>query len=279
MPQRYSDRLRHGQRAFSLIELLVVISVVSVLLAILIPTLAASRRKAEGVQCLTILRGLGQTYGLYASDHNDEYPLILRPGDIWPITVEWGFNGFDLAPVVQVQEWSYTLREYLTPEGVDVELSSLTVTRLVSCPTVYRDFDALVHHDGTIYSVPMSVAGRSYAQSPALFTPSNIWADPAHPADVNKHYAPVKASGVAHPSSKSNLVETVSYHASRRFYRDFNSPGVFNTLACDGHVEAITMQQAKPTMGFLNPWGDGYFNYEQPSPLIGTIDGYLGRDW
>jgi prepilin-type N-terminal cleavage/methylation domain-containing protein len=65
-------------RAFTLIELLVVIAILSLLLALLTPSLAQARKLAQRVVCKTNLHGLGRASHLYAGE-NDGY--ILR--DSW----------------------------------------------------------------------------------------------------------------------------------------------------------------------------------------------------
>ena len=58
MPQR---------RAFSLIELMVVIGIIAILIALLLPTMAKVRLHARQVQCATQLRQLGQGLANYVS--------------------------------------------------------------------------------------------------------------------------------------------------------------------------------------------------------------------
>jgi len=61
---------------FTLVELLVVIAVIAVLIAILLPALAASKQRARGVKCVTQLRAIGQGLVMYTQDHGD----VLVPG-------------------------------------------------------------------------------------------------------------------------------------------------------------------------------------------------------
>lgn len=64
---------RLGNRAgFSLIELLIVISIIAILLGILIPTLQTARESAGLVRELSLGRQLGIAYELYAQDHDGE---------------------------------------------------------------------------------------------------------------------------------------------------------------------------------------------------------------
>jgi prepilin-type N-terminal cleavage/methylation domain-containing protein len=61
-------------RAFTLVELLVVISIIAVLLAILIPSLKRAKEKAAQVTCTAHLKQIGAAMGLYAIDYRDLFP-------------------------------------------------------------------------------------------------------------------------------------------------------------------------------------------------------------
>jgi prepilin-type N-terminal cleavage/methylation domain-containing protein len=67
---------RHGRRGFTLIELLVVIAIIAILAAILLPALAAAKRKAKRMQCLSNLRQIGLGSAVYANEFSDWYPLV-----------------------------------------------------------------------------------------------------------------------------------------------------------------------------------------------------------
>jgi prepilin-type N-terminal cleavage/methylation domain-containing protein len=66
---------RSASRAFSLIELLVVIGIIALLIAILMPALSNSRESANRVQCLNTLRTIAQGAQLHANDHRGYFPL------------------------------------------------------------------------------------------------------------------------------------------------------------------------------------------------------------
>lgn len=55
-------------RAFTLLELLVVISIIAVLMGILLPSLSNARRTTQSGKCLANLRELGATAGMYMDD-------------------------------------------------------------------------------------------------------------------------------------------------------------------------------------------------------------------
>lgn len=65
-----------NRRAFTLIELLVVISIIALLIAILLPALSSARAAARQTQCLSNLRGHGQSYAAYFTDYQIALPVI-----------------------------------------------------------------------------------------------------------------------------------------------------------------------------------------------------------
>lgn len=65
-------------RAFTLIEVLVVIAVVSLIVGILLPALGSARTTARQTLSLSNVRSIGQTFGLY-TDANGTYPF---PGTV-----------------------------------------------------------------------------------------------------------------------------------------------------------------------------------------------------
>jgi prepilin-type N-terminal cleavage/methylation domain-containing protein/prepilin-type processing-associated H-X9-DG protein len=60
--------------AFTLVELLVVISIIALLLAILMPTLNKVRLQAQKVACTSQMRQIGLAFVLYGSQNNDRFP-------------------------------------------------------------------------------------------------------------------------------------------------------------------------------------------------------------
>ena len=68
-------------RAFTLVELLVVIGIVALLISILMPALSAARERASRTKCLANLRTLGQAMVMYASDSRSWLPNANPKGD------------------------------------------------------------------------------------------------------------------------------------------------------------------------------------------------------
>src|SRR5579859_5074515 len=72
--QKNQLSLRRFRRAFTLVELLVVLAIIGILAALLLPALAQAKQKAQSTRCGANLRQWGLAYQMYASDDNDYLP-------------------------------------------------------------------------------------------------------------------------------------------------------------------------------------------------------------
>jgi prepilin-type N-terminal cleavage/methylation domain-containing protein/prepilin-type processing-associated H-X9-DG protein len=64
----------HQADAFTLIELLVVIAIVAILAAMLLPSLARAKAKAQSIKCLNNLAQLQKAWFMYVQDNEDALP-------------------------------------------------------------------------------------------------------------------------------------------------------------------------------------------------------------
>jgi prepilin-type N-terminal cleavage/methylation domain-containing protein len=99
-------------RAFTLVELLVVISIIALLIAILLPALGAARASSREMQCLSNLKQWGIMFHAYATDHKDA-----------PIS-SWQTVGNDPSIPGAGQHWYVQLRDYAGDESL-----------VLGCPT------------------------------------------------------------------------------------------------------------------------------------------------
>ena len=74
------QNMKHG---FTLVELLVVISIIAILLSILMPSLRKAREQARSIECLSNLRRIAFSVILYSEDNDGTMMFTLFNGATW----------------------------------------------------------------------------------------------------------------------------------------------------------------------------------------------------
>lgn len=138
------------RRAFSLVEVLVVIGIISLLIALLMPTIAKSREQARQVKCLAMLHAIGQAAQIHINEHRGYLPLA---GWHWN-TVGGVCNSEGLQDLAAVKYDYYTdngvqrpmpitaaLAQYMGQivrndrAELEADLQSQAIRRLFRCPS------------------------------------------------------------------------------------------------------------------------------------------------
>src|SRR5512135_771647 len=112
---------RRSHRAFTLVELLVVIGIIAVLIGVLLPALSRARAQAGALKCASNLRQIGMTFQLYAMDNKGYWP----PCKVSP-TKAYLLNGGTFTSGNPAY-WQNFVAKYVTKAQVGTGITSSTV--------------------------------------------------------------------------------------------------------------------------------------------------------
>jgi len=108
-------RIVESRRAFTLVELLVVIGIIAVLVGILLPALGRARKSANATACLSNLRQMGNAWTMYLNESKGRLPE-----SFWQsggnVTDDMVWQGFWVG---LLGKYKVTSSQLLCPEAVD----------------------------------------------------------------------------------------------------------------------------------------------------------------
>ncbi|MFH0953014.1 MAG: prepilin-type N-terminal cleavage/methylation domain-containing protein [Verrucomicrobiota bacterium] len=239
-------------RAFTLIEMLIVIAIIAILLALILPAVGGARRRAETLKCASNLRQIGIAISSYGRD-TGHYPLGFCGGAATTNQAMWG-------------EWSYSLNGYLGGEPLPGWSDPGKRSPVIHCPAAPRrgrdlECNYSAHpgimvdpgwdppdrfpDDGVVYTmfkrpsdIVLVVDGLRKSDSSnadATFIKVDPYAVEAwngNPADADKTMDPKDGSFAEHNSE--DLSDGDHWPAWRH-------DNAMNTLRVDGHVELLKL--------------------------------------
>jgi prepilin-type N-terminal cleavage/methylation domain-containing protein/prepilin-type processing-associated H-X9-DG protein len=175
-------------RAFTLVELLVVIGIIALLIGILLPALNAARQQANEIKCQANLRQIGMAIQIYASRNKDSAPWGTAPGVTGYLP-----NGS--------RGGTYTER---IPEALSRILGKDDFTQTYGFPSdpmrpkiseVFQDTDTIgdgVRH----YMANVRVFGNASRDDPYRTTQMGIPPTPPGSASIDARFQPMKLANL-----------------------------------------------------------------------------------
>jgi prepilin-type processing-associated H-X9-DG protein/prepilin-type N-terminal cleavage/methylation domain-containing protein len=249
----HRSKANRRKTAFTLVELLVVIGIISVLIAMLLPALNRAREAAKTVACASNMRQVMLAIQMYANDNRGYYPGILYKGTVTNlgITNVFSMNWLDHAQTLGLLLGGlrYLPNRYQASAYMNGEFS----VRALRCPADPNTYGK--NPSGSTpamcwsYDYRESTSGdpigkASFAQPlrqgmkwPAPFNniPQHwILIDDCGPLNVTYQDARNYAGYYIHDGSDPNYVGLENYNVQSNWHR-----GGTNVAYMDGHVKFV----------------------------------------
>jgi prepilin-type processing-associated H-X9-DG protein len=129
---------KNCRRAFTLIELLLLVVIIAILAGLLLPALGRAKAKARATACLNQLRQIGIACALYAGENHDRLPQSEHQHASWVQTLQPFLSGTNLhrCPVDanQQRQFSYAINDFLTPHPYGAASLDFSRTTVIPAP-------------------------------------------------------------------------------------------------------------------------------------------------
>jgi len=183
-----SHARRRRSAGFSITDLLVVVVVVACMLALQLPTDAASRRTAKRMQNSTQLRGIHQGLVTFANSNRNNFPGLTSRGETLPDNDNNTGSSGD-GETVQARYWIMLRGEFFTPEYAISPLETAEVTEYepgldnVAAPVQWND--RVKHYSYAMLDIRPASPGRRAEWKQTLNSQAIILSDrnTGHDAD------------------------------------------------------------------------------------------------
>lgn len=222
-----------SEPAFSLIELLIVISVMTLLVGILLPALSRARSIAKQTLCQSQLRQWGLAFEMYVSENDGFFPHIdgrdRTPSN--PQTdakrADYYFGWVDVLPPL-MREKSWREHEYGFRPGID---------------TVFQCPSARLAPDESYKYRPRRSGFFSYAMNSCLELDENCW--PPYGSEGSNWYMPsfLKTTNIKNPPRLILLFDQL-LDPERGYGGKINNPTAGKY--CGSYPKAFSARHAKP---------------------------------
>ncbi len=284
-------RPEHGRYGFTLVELLVVCTIISALMAVLLPTLGHVRRQARTLVSMQNMKQITVAVGIFASDHADRYPpsmATIGMGDSWHWQEPTMLTGFLNRTATLRRSVSAYLRPYI--EDADTMFCPNAPLRYRYLQEAWDAGDDWDHPETP--AVPDAVMGSyclywNYVS--ALGEPNGIFRGPSGPTRGYRessvlvtdyfgydHWRSPGAYGSCEKFGNAEVAEGTSISSAYWARAGSETADELRSLTIslhagyvDGHVESYAPAETRPMRVILNrETGEPY-----PS---GTVTGFPG---